>query len=432
MAASNWAVILCKFKDDTTATKPLSVYQQLFTGAGSGTSNMVDFFSDVSHGNLDLSGSQVFGWFTLSIDKSAYVGGNSPAPAGSYNRNDLVNLCRTTATNAGVDLSSFNGVVVSMNGQVDLFGYVGGMQAFCDSLSLSPSPLGQEMGHGYGLDHARKDGATQDYQDPWDVMSVYNAYMAPNDTWGTIGPGLNAWCMRSQGWLDESRVWSASSSSFNSVIALRPLHRRDLNGFLAANLGDFLIEYLPQQRWDAGFPRSAVFVHRFADNHSYVMPGTNGNYDLVAADSFQFGTPTDQYSPYFKADVINIDDDCFSATLRLESRPAVPLPYFAIVGRLLGGVAVDAGGGIIVGGQFHPIPPYGPEIGIIQELVNYMALSNLSKAGLRAEAQRATLNTIRGIVTDRINQLQPLRSPAPRLGPPIPPVPCREEERKRS
>lgn len=200
---------------------------------------MVDFFSDVSHGHLDLSASQVFGWFTLSINKSAYVGNATPGP-GQYDRNALVALCRTAATNGGVNLAGFNGVVISMNGSVDLFGYVGVMQAFCDSNSLSPSPLGQEMGHGYGLDHARKDGSTADYQDPWDVMSVYAAFMAPNSKWGTIGPALNAWCMRSQSWLDESRVFNSPSPNSpvnNVLVKLRPLHRRDLAGLLAAELG---------------------------------------------------------------------------------------------------------------------------------------------------------------------------------------------------
>ena len=48
----------------------------MFTTAGAGTLNMVDYFDKMSHGNVDLSGSQVFGWFTLPnphTDSPAYV-----------------------------------------------------------------------------------------------------------------------------------------------------------------------------------------------------------------------------------------------------------------------------------------------------------------------------------------------------------------------
>jgi hypothetical protein len=242
-----------------------------------------------------------------------------------------VALCEQTARNSGAPIDTFDGRVISMNGSVDLFGYVGGMTAFCDTNSLSPSPLGQEMSHGYGLDHARKNGSTADYQDPWDVMSVYNAFMAGNKEWGTVGPGLNAWCMRSRGWLDESRVWTSRDQCFNALIDLRPLHRRDLPGLLAADLGPFLIEYRPAQRWDAAFPRSAVFVHSFADNHSYVMPGSKGNFDLVAGDAFQIGDPNAIAGTYVRVDVVSIDDAALSAAIRLQycQRVFVPPPSSA-------------------------------------------------------------------------------------------------------
>jgi hypothetical protein len=69
-----WAVLHCKFSDNTSdATMPntgrlhdLNFFKALFTKAGTGTHNMVDFFRDMSHGSVDLSGSEVF---DLVIDK---------------------------------------------------------------------------------------------------------------------------------------------------------------------------------------------------------------------------------------------------------------------------------------------------------------------------------------------------------------------------
>jgi hypothetical protein len=197
MVTSSWAVLLCKFADDPAPTIPLLHYQRLFTGAGTGSFNVVDFFRDMSHGQLDLSPSQVYGWFTLDQNRSVFAGNVSSPPAGKVNRNGLFDLCTGAAKNPKdktqqpVPLDSLDGIVVSMVGQIDLWGGPPGvMRAFCDDFSLTPSPLGQEMGHGYGLDHAKQEGSEAEYMDPWDVMSVYDsAFMEAHAEWGTIGPG---------------------------------------------------------------------------------------------------------------------------------------------------------------------------------------------------------------------------------------------------
>jgi hypothetical protein len=72
MTTSRWAVLICRFADDTSVIPPLVHYQRLFTGAGTGSLNVVDYFRDMSHGQLDLSGSQVFGPFGITKKLSDY------------------------------------------------------------------------------------------------------------------------------------------------------------------------------------------------------------------------------------------------------------------------------------------------------------------------------------------------------------------------
>jgi hypothetical protein len=96
-------------------------FQKLFTTAGTGTFNMTDYFDTMSHGSIDLSSSNVFGWFTLDQKQSAYVGNSTPGP-GQLGRIDLVNAAKAKASVNGVDLSKFFGVVVAMNTPTDLFG----------------------------------------------------------------------------------------------------------------------------------------------------------------------------------------------------------------------------------------------------------------------------------------------------------------------
>lgn len=109
--------------------------------------------------------------------KRADYSGSQVSMAGKINRVELIEVAKTKA---GVQLSKFAGVLVSVLGATDLFGLTNGMAAVCDSTNLQPSLLGQEMGHGYGLAHARKDASEDDYEDPWDVMSTANAHEAPN------------------------------------------------------------------------------------------------------------------------------------------------------------------------------------------------------------------------------------------------------------
>lgn len=275
--------------------------------------NMVHFFKDMSHQKLNLSSSRVFGWYTLDYNRADYSG-NQSHMEGKINRNELIEVSKTNATNAGVPLSAFAGVVVSVSGATDLFGLLNRMAAVCDSTNLQPSLLGQEMGHGYGLDHSRIDGSEVDYQDRWDVMSTANAFEASNLDFTQVGPGLNAWNMRSRGWLNESLVWRNSSSTFEEVITLRPLHRIDLAGLLSAEIGEFLVEFRPKEGWDAAIPRSCILVHKFANNHSYLMRSLKGNSDIVAGDKF---VSSDNK---IEVDVISINELNRNASIRLIKR----------------------------------------------------------------------------------------------------------------
>jgi len=351
-----WAVLLCKFKDNQTEPELLEPPSQVpnfrracdlfFTASGVGTFNAVQFFSDMSHGSLDLSGSQVFGWLTLDLNVNDVL-----LHQNSATQNAAMVLAKKAALDAGVPLGAFFGVVLIMNIPT---GWAQGNYAFP---GVAPAPgvvadcrrvngqgnvgigfgngtevFGQEMGHAYGLGHSRRDGSGEDYQDRWDIMSTANAFSEPDPAYAARGPGLNAWNMRGRGWLDESRVWRAQGDGFDQVVELRPLHRRDLPGWLAAELppnegegghGRYLVEFRIKEAWDAGIPRSTVLVHRFngaPDDdgwpHSYIMSGANGQQELVKGDVFAPG-PTKGVVP--RLEVLEVNHDEKTATVRLSS-----------------------------------------------------------------------------------------------------------------
>jgi hypothetical protein len=277
------------------------------------------------------------------------------------------------------------------------------MAALCDSFSLSPSLLGQEMGHGYGLDHARLQGSSADYSDPWDVMSTgaFPTMEAPNSEFDLVGPGLNAWNMRSRGWLDETRVWTSAGPDSDEFVQLRPLHRLDLPGFLAAQIGPYLVEFRVPERWDAAIPRACVLVHRFQDNHSYLMPAYSGSQDIVEGDKFAIGDPNFPLLGYYAAEVARIDGETQTATLRLHQHSRRQIPTPDVVGQIFGGVAADGGGLVYVGGKFHIVPPRGPAIALLEQVARYINVG-IYESGVDA-ALNSQREALAGIVRAAIS-----------------------------
>lgn len=420
MIKSSWAIVRCKYADDHASTLPDSHYQRLFTPAGAGSFNVVDYFRDMSHGQLDLSGSKIFGWYNLPINHADFTNSPDPAPAGRYNRRDLFNLCRQAAVDNSVPLADFQGILAIVNGGTGVaYGFMGEMTALCESTMLAPSAVCHEMGHGYGLDHSRSSAQPSvDYMDAWDTMSTLDlCYMHNTKEWGSIGPGLNSWNMRGRGWLDEGRVWKLDDSDFEATVVLRPLHRPDLYGSLALELGEFLFAYRPRQGWDAAFPESGVFIHTFEDNHSYIRG--NNRFYMVAGGSYTGGSPDLVIGTYVHVEVISIDDAAQAATLKVRyQHKALHLPRTPVlVGTLLGGVAVDAGGGIIINGHYRPIPPRDGLFELIKQIENYAALKNVQDVRLRMEARRSVLDVMDKAIALKRTELEPTRVPAPRGDP---------------
>jgi hypothetical protein len=389
-----WAVLKCKFNDNRNEPFPDAVYRRLFTREGLGSQNMVDYFYDWSHGRLDLSDSEVFGWYTLDRPRNDYT--EAFALRGFNARNELVAWARGAATAAGIDLGRFFGVVICFNVQTDLFGgWMGGPVAVCDQLSLTGSQLAQEMGHGYGLSHSRAEGSSVDYRDPWDAMSTMTAFVTRHSEWGYVGPGLNAWNMRGRGWLEESRVWRGHRFGYTVEVELRSLRRRDVPGLLAAEVGrEFLVEFRMNDAWDARFQEPVVLVHRFEGNQSYVMRGRAGWFDLSEGDTFEIGMPDNPFTDYTRVDVLNIDPGNHSAKLGITYRPGRKPELARFGGQLLDRVAADGGGAIIVNGRIIPIPPWDPTFRILEYLSAVRAGAEVSPTWAGKVIQREALEAM--------------------------------------
>lgn len=394
-----WAVLVCKYNDDPNdpyTTRLSDLYQQwltqngalwiegnaapsirtdtrtfiqlytmFFTNAGFGTYNAVKYWDDMSHGATDISGSQIF-TLTLSISAADALAKNTSLlaqfaakEAGQLYWDYLFQQAKSDcASQYDIDLDGFYAVAMSF--QSSDGGGQGGKYDGTRGTNLDiryvmnngMSAWGQEMGHAFGMGHSRQQGSNVDYLDKWDAMSTYSPYALTADpNYGRRGIGVNAWNMRGRRWLDESRIWKPSAvGDFSQVIQIRPLHSRNLPGYLGAELpgignhSPYLIEFRMQEIWDAGIPDATIMVHRFSGDeedgvvygpnlidqflhtHSYLMQGTNGQLSLSAGDVFEIGN-----GPYSRMHVLSIDAGNKVATIQLcYSKFPKPIPKVTI------------------------------------------------------------------------------------------------------
>lgn len=276
MQEDKWVMLLCKYSDQLGEPATMDFFEQFFTGAGVGAGGMVDYFREISYGRVDLSSSEVKGWYTIPLTFNDARNNISRDWAGGASA-----ACKNAS---GIDVRNYRGVVVLMNTPFNLNSAASGNEVYLDDLNLST--LAQEMLHVYGLwDHSWDDQGVE-YGDRWDVMSAGNV---PQFTGPRIagsngvqsGPELNAPYKLRIGYLPSTRVLTLNPDGRStSTVSLAALNRPEANGALVVKipvLGDpdpnhyYAIEFRQRWGWDAGIPQDTVLIHEVRNGISYLQ-----------------------------------------------------------------------------------------------------------------------------------------------------------------
>jgi hypothetical protein len=220
--------------------------------------------------------------------------------------------------------------------------------------------------------------------------------------------------MSALGFLDEKRVWSTSNRSVHTVVRLRPLHRRDLPGFLAARFGPYYVEFRDKNLWDAGIFEPVVLVHRFDDAHSYAMVGNQGSKGLRAGESFgnaPLPAPDVTFDGVLRVEVVNIDRDAKFADISLVLQPGIEVPSIGS-DTIFGGVT-RGGEGIVVlpGGGIRRVPPHSPLIRVLDHVAIFESGSAGISLGLQQQVRREALGHIISIATTQLESMAEIRQP---------------------
>lgn len=396
--------------------------ENLFTKVGKGTRNLVDYFDEMSHGRLDIGDSVVFDWIDYghtpedvadewkkakeSKKKELKEAGASEAEAdtkaGVYangvGRGKIVEWAREAAEKNQYDIGKFDALICVFNRGIDYFGSPGRAvlnwnEADLQYFSIDLTGVSHEVGHALGFGgHSRLEGSAAEYGDRWDIMSAYSVDYGKKDSpYYTFGPGMNAVNMDRAGWLDTARVFTGGGTNHYSI-RLRPLHRRDLPGWLAARVQigyeTVYIEFRMSEGWDANIPASCILLHR----HS-VHPGDGRpcsellmanqsavggpRPDLRVGESYETGTAADPFGFYARITLTGIDRQNKEAYVNVSIREHRRIEP---AGTLFGAVTSDGGGLVWTPGRgFVKVPPRSPLLTVLDLMAEAETLQTISR-----------------------------------------------------
>jgi hypothetical protein len=321
-----WAIILCQFNDRPAVPQPPDYYVDLYTRNGLG--GLCDYWREVSGNALDLTGSRVFGWFTMAHASTELNNLHFPG-----DRWKLVQWGIDAAKANGVDLTPFKQVLTVHNYGID-HGFAGNgvIIAHNDPALCEFGFISHEMGHGFGFPHSFSANPDMEYGDGWDVMSfATTTFQLPISFRGTQGAatvGLNARNLDALGAVPQRRMWIPNSWDFSEEISLDPLNQPPVgnHGFLVAKIvpnstrprrptnSSFIIECRRKAAWDRNIPNDTVLIHEIrTDGRSYLQPTIWGQFTLGQ----QFVTP----DPKVFVKVTAMDSVSGSATVRAWDIP---------------------------------------------------------------------------------------------------------------
>ncbi len=305
---TRWVTLMCKFADISTEQKNLAFFQGQY---GSSVGQLGHYWSEVSYGQINLTGSTAHGWFLLPKPRSAYV-----TQVDGEDDADLDTLFQdcVTAADAQVDFTGMQGINMMFNGDLDGFAWGGSSCATfdgsrrCIRVTWNPpwsfnnvAPLAHEMGHGYGLPHSdNSDGDSDTYDNPWDVMSDAWRNAVHDTVYGSRPKHINMNQRDRLGWVNAARklsipastpgVWSVelqyaslASATGRQLIVLS----------MPAQTGSQAIYYTLEARrrvgnYEGALAGDAVIIHRVQGGTAYSMDAGSPPADIANNEGSMF------------------------------------------------------------------------------------------------------------------------------------------------
>lgn len=287
-----WAVILCRFRNAPprpAVEGPVEqFYREIFTP---GTGGLIEYWRDASLGAIDITGSRVFDWVEVEIERSQAGGSDVTNPKGP-GRSGLVDMATRAVQARGEDpFTGFHSQIavytenwsrdgITQTGDFATWGpfWIDGSADVRGKVTLTPEHAGDvvahEMGHGFGMKHDVSADFQTHYADPCCIMSQAPLFRHPR--WNrNFGPAVCLPHLFQRDWMYNYRVlrddgaWMKEPAGITVSLAVNTDvgARAHLGLSLAfekkqGDSWDYLVEYKRPANWDRGLTGDFVFVRR--------------------------------------------------------------------------------------------------------------------------------------------------------------------------
>lgn len=297
-----WATLLCKFSNIPDEPHDLAWFDGLM---GMEYPGLGHYWGEQSFGQLDLQGSQAYGWFTLPGTRSSY--GVFPEMDFQRLADDCVQSAETQVNfpdfqginlmfNSTLDIASGGPLDLEADGQRRTYGVTWqgapsspGCQ--CGNAGFDwQAVVASEMQHAFGVLWHSSGPYENTFDSHWDVGSSPGAshmQQCPvnHAAYGCIGQHTIAYHKYVLGWIPDARQFDAPKGT--TTVTLRPLDTMPASDFLWSKVpiaGSatrfYSVEVRRQEGYDVALPTaSAVIIHRInttlADRKAQVVDATN-------------------------------------------------------------------------------------------------------------------------------------------------------------
>ncbi|TXI50476.1 MAG: hypothetical protein E6Q50_04040 [Lysobacter sp.] len=373
---TSWVTLMCKFADQPAEPKSQSYFQGQY---GNAIGQLGHYWQEVSYGQINLAGSNAYGWATLPQPRSYYVTFDTATNKDKADLTKLFDDC-TAAHDANVNFAvngGVQGVNMMFNDDLDSYAWGGSSCSTLDGINKCWSstwnppwsfnnlaPLSHEMGHAYGLPHANNsDNDSDPYDNPWDVMSDAWNNGVPNATYGTLPKHINIYSRNRLGWVAAARKRTVNAGTAATSLTL---DRASLAG--STNLQMITLAYPGQSTryftiearkrtgdYENRLAGDAVIIHEVQTSRK--EPAWSVDADTPPANRannegsmFKVGETWVSPDYAFRVKVESATAQGFVVSIKPNPRQTVPLPPRRVGGKSAAAAPAAANGVRAIGG----------------------------------------------------------------------------------